>query len=639
MKKYSVTFLEDHRSRQELIASILRREADIERKKAIDMELLTTIQAQKAAAEQLVVQKSLDAAREKSQRAVDAVKEQRALDAAYANDQRLLDQAKRKDEQALGVKKDNKFEVNGEIEQVTLFFPTARVREAPETIKEGNSESYDAEERMRSTQHEHVAPRTTALQLQQPQLSSQNQKSKARDTKIRVPCEDSELHLKKFDGKETKMSCSRSVLCNMYVAEGIVPPSIASEMSILCSKFDSDDAYVQNELLQLNRSASNDQSSCESFEVGSNANFFLSSAPCQSPRSVEETPRFSSPGVMGVNIDKDVVPHQATFDSRMLSELHRCYGPWRPFVSSSRHLQPVDEEQRHLSPYELALNVSCMDALNSLPALHGTTTSKKKLVDTLCKDVICKEVFAPKHLSSGNSLSLYHVVPSNAKLLQDLNFEEAQLDRALRALRRFSSDSYKSNLCVYEEILQYQRKLMSLLLPLTIPTDMAGNEQISKSPFFNISSFSHSNSESQFDNQFFCKNSNCLPLKTNLASLRRQILLAKSSSSRFSLIESLSSNSADVLHLESMAKLISSHNHGDPNLWKSVKQKVEPSKLQQRCTKNNDRDIVVEIKNSFGSANHSTKSLLLGNFAQDMKSSLSRSFQERYSAAGRSVKR
>ena len=120
----------------------------------------------------------------------------------------------------------------------------------------------------------------------------------------------------------------------------------------------------------------------------------------------------------------------------------------------------------------------------------------------------------------------------------------------------------------------------------------------------------------------------------------RQVLLAKCSCSRYSPTETLSSNSADILHLESIANLMLHHNRGDPAFWKSATRNIEESKAQKRFDRHSHgENMIHEVKASFGSAKFATKSLLLGNFAQDVKSSLNRSFRERYSATGRSVKR
>jgi hypothetical protein len=82
------------------------------------------------------------------------------------------------------------------------------------------------------------------------------------------------------------------------------------------------------------------------------------------------------------------------------------------------------------------------------------------------------------------------------------------------------------------------------------------------------------------------------------------------------------------------------HNRGDPAFWKSATRNIEESKAQKRFDRHSHgENMIHEVKASFGSAKFATKSLLLGNFAQDVKSSLNRSFRERYSATGRSVKR
>jgi hypothetical protein len=232
-------------------------------------------------------------------------------------------------------------------------------------------------------------------------------------------------------------------------------------------------------------------------------------------------------------------------------------------------------------------------------------------------------------------------LPANPKLLEDMNFEEIQLDRALRALRRCTDSSTKMSVCAYEEILQHQRKLMSLLHPI-VHKNLKGDDQRRQSLSFDFARHEHIGSnliEAPRTREHF-NDRNCLPLKTNLAAQRRQVLLAKCSCSRFSSNETFSSKPADILHLESMANVITNHNRGDPTLWKSEKRNFRAPKSQHQIDQNNIcEDIINEVQQSFGSALHATKSLLLGNFSQQIKSSLNRSFRERYSATGRSIKR
>jgi hypothetical protein len=76
--------------------------------------------------------------------------------------------------------------------------------------------------------------------------------------------------------------------------------------------------------------------------------------------------------------------------------------------------------------------------------------------------------------------------------LEDMNFEEVQLDRALRALRRCSDSSSKISICAYEEILLHQKKLMSLLRPLAHTNGKSGGHR-DKSPSLGFYSTSQCN--------------------------------------------------------------------------------------------------------------------------------------------------
>ena len=259
--------------------------------------------------------------------------------------------------------------------------------------------------------------------------------------------------------------------------------------------------------------------------------------------------------------------------------------------------------------------------------------------------MLSKDVFGETHVPNksiaSDALPLFHQLPTNSKLLEVMNFEEVQLDRALRALRRYTDTTNKLSICAYDEILKQQRKLLTLLLPF-VQTSFKSGEMRPNPPLFNSMSVTHENLNSfSADSSKLCEHfsqKNRLPLKTNLAAQRRQVMLAKCSFPRFSSDETLSSNSADIQHLTSMAESITNHNRGDPALWKSSKQKFKLSTQKRSDSDPNCQDIIEEVKGSFGSANYATKSLLLGNFAQEISSSLNRSFHERYSAAGRSVK-
>jgi len=227
-----------------------------------------------------------------------------------------------------------------------------------------------------------------------------------------------------------------------------------------------------------------------------------------------------------------------------------------------------------------------------------------------------------------------------------MNFEEVQVDRALRSLRRCTDRSSKISMCAYDDILLHQRKLISLLLPV-MQESVTGGKQKSDSQSFETrdpqSTHPHNIGSELFvvpRHEPDCSNTNRLPLKTNLAAQRRQVLLAKCSGSRFFPPKIRSSSSVDVLHLESMAKMISNHSRGDPTLWKSAEHHIELSRAQNcRSGNKNCEEIIGEVIGSFGSSNYAARSLPLTNFAQKIKSSLNRSFRERYSVAGKSSKR
>jgi hypothetical protein len=386
----------------------------------------------------------------------------------------------------------------------------------------------------------------------------------------------------------------------------------------------------------------------------------LQSSPCQSPKSGE------SPRPIDIVELQEATIHSSDFQLSVPSEGNSAnfmpakqknpadseisspesiltipvYGPWRPFVSSSRFLPPVDASEINISPYEMALNLSCLAAVRSFPVLHGTSTSNASTrIPSI--DNAFAELRVPKHLGASSAVPQFHHIQANAKLLEDMNFEEVQVDRALRSLRRCTERSFQIgiNMCAYDEILLHQRKLMSLLLPVM----QQNGEQRPNTPSFktrDLQSTSHHDLFVAPRHEEFFSNTNRLPLKTNLAAQRRQVMLAKCSGSKVAPAEMLSSSPVDILHLESMAKMISNHSRGDPTLWKSAKRNIELP-LSQTCTPSNKicEGIIGEVIGTFGSSNYAARSLPLTNFAQKIKSSLNRSFRERYSVAGRSEKR
>jgi chemotaxis protein histidine kinase CheA len=627
MKKFSITFMEDHRARQELIASVLRREAEIERKKAMDAEVKAAIHAQKEAAEQLATQKTLVAAKEKSQRALDAAKEkeQRALDAAKEKHQQALVAAKEKEQQELEAameKEQRALDANYEKEQRKLEAAKKKEKQLLEAAEAEDQQHLQVmlKEQQRleraklleTYQLNSAKDRKSAVLSQDTtQQNYLNQKSSNKVQKLKIPDEDSKIYealIQKIDF-------------------GIVEESLTSFQDCTSSPI----------------------------EIVSSP----SQAPCQSPKSIEHTPRHfcnppREPEVIIHSKDSVSFPRESMLDVLApmqantelpgfeSEQLNPHYGPWRPFVSSSRYLPTVGKMEMNVSPYELALNLSCLTAVRSFPALHVATNLKNKPVDLNPKCSDFGEICVPKHLlERAPTVPHLHQTPINVKLLEDMDFEEVQVDRSLRALRRFTESANKISMCAYDEILQHQKKLISLLLPI-VQKHCKGDEKITRSPPFDFTSHSHQNSDSvdaSTCGENFSK-TNRLPLKTNLAAQRRQVLLAKCSSSKFSSAQSLSSNSADILHLESIANSITNHNRGDPALWKSAKRTIEFQNSQKRGIRDDDCEpIMHEVRASFGLAQCATKSLLLGNFAQEIRSSLNRSFRERYSATGRSVKR
>jgi hypothetical protein len=449
-------------------------------------------------------------------------------------------------------------------------------------------------------------------------ISNENLSSTFDYTKPKVPDEDTST-------KESNLQLGVEQFLGTNQFQLPLPPH-----KIPFNKIDSDDFFADMKLLEL------ESSTVEHRSVNLSAiNVISIQAPCQSPKSIGQTPR---------PIDIESLQNH-TKEGTLIFESHHSntsYGPWRPFISSSRYLQT--ESGMNLSPYEMALNLSCLGAAHSFPVLHGsygTASLKCKRVDNPSKDIFFGNLHALKHPSKSDALPLLHHLPENAKLLEDMNFEEVQLDRALRALRRCSDSSNKINICAYEEILQHQRKLMSLLLPMAHSSCTSGNHRDKPlSPEFCSTSQDNVDSGSVNDqrpSEIFLS-TNLLPLKTNLAVQRRRVLLAKISFPKLSSAKSMSSNSADILHLESMGTSINNRNRGD--LWKKAIRNNEAPKFQKRFFgDSNCQDIIDEVKVSFGSANYAKKSLLLGSFAQEVKSSLNRSFHERYSAAGKSVKR
>jgi hypothetical protein len=690
MKKISITLIEDHRARQELIASILRRDAEIERKKADDAELKVAIQAQKTAADQLLMQKSMDAAREKSQRALDAAKEKekRALDTAKEKEQRALELARDKEQRTLEVAEKGRPKMDAANEQSEILSSAEQKdkdRMAQELAKEEKSKHVEKEEQKIPKKKQSGAHIVKNQPLKSSPVQSEHSHSKKTFEKVKVPSEGisniySPSQPKTIDDLEMKNCGEESLL---------VQPDITPELSSVLDATEIRTVSLDNLKLKLRESGVELEQQqfvdCDSEQRSSHVclsriemisghhdiclsesstlsfsapSMISSSAPCQSPKSVEGSPRqsghfsrvqaatacsrFSLPIENETN---DITSPQMHSDSDIpIFESHQSnpqFGPWRPFVSSSRHFPPVAPTEMKLSPYEMALNLSCMDALHSFPALHETPTMKNKRSELLSKDVF-GETHVPNKSIASDALPLFHQLPTNSKLLEVMNFEEVQLDRALRALRRYTDTTNKLSICAYEEILKQQRKLLTLLLPF-VQTGFKSGELRPNPPLFNSMSVTHENLNSFSDDssklcEHFCQK-NRLPLKTNLAAQRRQVLLAKCSFPRFSSDETLSSNSADILHLASMAESITNHNRGDPALWKSSKQKIKLLTQKRSGGDPNCRDIIEEVKGSFGSANYATKSLLLGNFAQEISSSLNRSFHERYSAAGRSVKR
>ena len=607
IKKFSITFMEDHRARQELIASILRREAEIERKKSNDAEFQAAIQAQKAAADQLLIQKSLDAAKEKSQRALEAAKEkeQRALEATKDKEQRALDAAKDKAQQSLDAAKEKEHRALEAAEEKEQRESAARIEQHRlDAAKESDAAALHTVEEKGSNSIRDI--------------SNQNLSSTLHVTKPTVPDENTstkESYPQLFDGFEQFSGTNQFRLP--------LPPH-----KIHCNQLETDQFLADTQLLEFE---------CSTFEhqpANLRANNVISTkAPCQSPKSVGQTPR---------PIDLESLRNPSNeemliFESHQSNTLH---GPWRPFISSSRYLQTVDIPEMNLSPFEMALNLSCLAAAHSFPILHGTASLKCRRMQNPSKDDFFGNLHVLKQQSKSESLPLLHHLPGNAKLLEDMNFEEVQLDRALRALRRVSDSSSKINICAYEEILLHQKKLMSLLLPLAHTSGKSGDHR-DKSPSLGFYSTSQCNIDSSSVNSLRpsenFSNTNRLPLKTNLAAQRRRVLLAKFSFPKSSSAESMSSNTADILHLESMGTSINNRNRGD--LWKKTMPIKESPKFQKRFYgDSNCQDIIDEVKVSFGSASYATKSLLLGSFAQEVKSSLNRSLHERYSAAGKSVK-
>lgn len=647
MKKFSITFMEDHRARQDLIASVLRREAEIERKKAIDAEVKAAIHAQKEAAEQLATQKTLIAAKEKSQRVLDAAKEkeqreldtakekeQRALDAAKEKEQRELKAAMEKEQRSLDVAKEKErqeLEAAMEKEQRALDANNEKEQRELEAAKKKEKQVLEAAEE-EDQQHLQVMIKEqqrleTAKMLETSRLKS------AKDRKSAVLSQDT-LQQNTWNRKSSNT-----------VQKLKIPDEDSKKIEAAIQK--SDFGMVEDSLINIQDFTSSP------IEIVS----LSSQAPCQSPKSVDHTPRhFCSPprkpeviihsrdsvSLPRESIHDVLAPMQANtelpgFES---DQLNPHYGPWRPFVSSSRYLPTVGKMEMNVSPYELALNLSCLTAVRSFPALHVATNLKNKPADPKCSDF--GEICVPKHLLERSpTVPHLHQTPINVKLLENMDFEEVQLDRSLRALRRCTESENKISLCAYDEILQHQKKLISLLLPI-VQKHCKCDGKITRSPSFGFTSYSHHHSDSvdvSTSAENFSK-TNRLPLKTNLAAQRRQVLLAKCSCSKFSSAQSLSSNSADILHLESIANSITNHNRGDPALWKSAKRKIEFQNSQKHDVRDGDCELFIdEVRASFDSAQYATKSLLLGNFAQDIRSSLNRSFRERYSATGRSVKR
>jgi hypothetical protein len=645
LKKFSITFMEDHRARQELIASILRREAEIERKKSNDAELQAAIQAQKAAADQLLIQKSLDAAKEKSQRALEAAKEkeQRALEATKDKEQRALDAAKDKAQQSLDAAKEKghraleaaeekeQRESAARIEQRMLDAAKDKAQQSLDAAKEKEHRALEAAEKKeqresaaRIEQHRFDAAKESdaaALHTVKEQGSNsildiynENLSSTLHVTKPTVPDENittKESYPQLFDGTEQLSGTNQFRLP--------LPPHKSP-----CNELETDQFLAGAKLLEFE---------CSAFENLRTNDVISTKAPCQSPKSIGQTPR---------PIDLESLRNPSNeemliFESHQSNTLH---GPWRPFISSSRYLQTVDVPEMNLSPFEMALNLSCLAAAHSFPILHGTASLKCRRMQNPSKDDFFGNLHVLKHPSKSDSLPLLHHLPGNTKLLEDMNFEEVQLDRALRALRRCSDSSSKISIYAYEEILLHQKKLMSLLLPLANTNGKSGDLR-DKSPSLGFYSTSQCNTDSGSVNSLLPSenftNTNRLPLKTNLAAQRRRVLLAKFSFPKSSSAESMSSNTADILHLESMGSSINNRNRGD--LWKKTMPIKESPKFQKRFYgDSNCQDIIDEVKVSFGSASYATKSLLLGSFAQEVKSSLNRSFHERYSAAGKSVK-
>lgn len=648
MKKFSTTFLEDHRARQELIATILRREAEIERKKADDAESKASMLAQKASSDQVIMQKSMDAAREKIQRAQDMAKEkqkEKKVDATKDKEHRASDLVKHKEERALEVAEKEKRRPDAEND-------LSEISKAAKQMKKKDRRALDEGP---SSQLSHA--------------ETENRHSKKKNQKLKVPSEDSSIpllsKLKTIDDIQTEFSnhdWSNAQSDNALVLSSAqdateMPLSHFNNQDMEESGFDVESAIIASEQHSATMFQDSRLDPVEAFSglpklsaFGfSTPSIMPSAAPCQSPKSVEASPRHldSFPGFSDVPFDSIIthvplpqVDSEAVvpiFESH-LSNPH--YGPWRPFISSSRYLPPVDASQLNVSPYEMALNLSCLVALHSCPVLHVTSRLKNKHTNR-SSIAVHPDIDVSKKVTTGELLPLFHQMPTNSKLIEAMNFEEVQLDRALRALRRCTDTSNRLSLCAYEEILNQQRKLLSFLLP--VAQGFGCGEEKKYPSSFNSLSVSQQNvcadsPDATKSREHFSK-ANRLPLKTNLAAQRRQVLLAKFSCPRFSSFESLCSNSADILHLASMAESITNHNRGDPALWKSATQQMKPSISQnlfvgdRNCAKTFDSGNM-----SIGSANITAKSLLLGNFAQDIKASLNRSFHERYSAAGKSVK-
>ncbi len=666
MKKISTTLMEDHRARQDLIASILRREAELERKKTDDAELKASIQAQKAATDQLLMQKSMDAAREKLQRTQDAAKEKekRTLDLGREKEQRALEAAEKEKRasDAATDKEQRKLDLAKNTEQRKLNVVDKEERATDSA--DVSVEQEDSDDRMTPKQEHKIPPSVEYTTLKSSKTGAEKQQSKKKNQTLKVASEDSKSHtLSKpktaHDIKapicidETLLAQpdipielptatgTTKVLCNI---RELKPLDLRVELSACAAKQNPANVFPESGLSSI-ETMSGCQDTClpGSITFGfSTPSMMSSAAPCQSPKSVEDSPRHPCSVPVKNQLDDcgSLKKHSDTFIP--IFETHVSnpeYGPWRPFISSSRHLPPVDAVQLNASPYEMALNLSCLMAVHSSPTLHETPRKKKKNTES-SQGVHGCDLF-PKKCLARESLPLSHQVAANGKLLEDMNFEEAQLDRALRALRRCTDTSNKLSMCAYEEILNQQRKLLSLLLP-SVQDFRSGDQRSNLASFVSFSVTQQNvcaDSDDAMKTREHFSKANRMPLKTNLAAQRRQVLLAKFSCPRSSSIEMVSSNSSDILHLSSLAESIAHHNRGDPALWTRAKRKTNPTMspksfvVDYGCAK-----IVDTVRVSFGPAKIERKSLLLGNFAHDIKSSLNRSFNERYSAVGRSVK-